>query len=124
MVDWANDVAEGMVSVIVTNTVSGCRVRDDLDVIIIVPVGVERESETLISAYPNPTANDVKLQSESNVSYVVKVHDAMGREYFTDTLHPFGELSIPLRQAPSGVFIIELWDQRSRKSRTFKVIRK
>jgi hypothetical protein len=67
-------------------------------------VGVDENSELLISIYPNPTANDFTIQLEGNFSYSIFAIDGQLIQNGT----AFNKESLSLENYANGAYIVEV----------------
>ncbi len=119
---WGKD--PGSVNVIETTT-SGCRARETKAVTIdpstIVGIDDSNVIEAGVNVYPNPTHNDILIESNLTDELNVRVYNLMGQQYDVRVLQPFSSNTLSLARAPKGMYLVEI-SSSTGKSRVVKKI--
>jgi ELWxxDGT repeat protein len=121
VIDWASEGESGEIKVFTVDP-SGCRAYGTLVVELGMPLGIEPNSLNRVSVYPNPSEGDTKIASSQNGLISVRILDTLGREYSRILFYGGEEQTIPTRQLPSGLYIVEISD--GHQSVTKKLVKK
>ena len=119
---WGKD--PGNVNVMETTT-SGCRTRETKAVTIdpstIVGIDDSNAIEAGVNVYPNPTHNDILVESNLTAELNVRIYNLMGQQYDVRAVQPFSSNTFSLARAPKGMYLVEISSSNG-KSRVVKKI--
>ena len=78
----------------------------------------QKLANSTINIYPNPASNLINIEVDGNLSYETNLYDPNGRLMITSK----NELEIKINQVPTGIYLLEIKDTKSKKSIVERVL--
>lgn len=116
-VDWSRTEKRGQVTVFAIDQQSACRARDTLNVVALqIIAGAKNEVFPVVQIYPNPTADQIVIQTGSRTDLSARVIDVSGREFLSSRKLGGETDIISFQNFPSGLYVIEISDSNGKQS--------
>ncbi len=93
---------------------------------LISPFGIQDEIPFVVKFYPNPVVDFVKIRIEKEDpadTYTIQFEDMSGKNLRQEEIFSNKEVSIDLRNIPSGTMILKVFNSKTRSCRIFKIVK-
>jgi ELWxxDGT repeat protein len=117
-VNWKKEPGSASVSVISADRTISCMTQSRLEIELTAVTGLE--SNCSLMPYPNPTADELFINSDCGGSFEGALYNIIGQELMTVKQ---SDKSISLIRYPPGLYLLKLQNHKTGETRTFQVIK-